>query len=202
MRRRPLSLLGSTLSILLLCAPSSCQPSQAAGEEAPPFTSTAGDAEQRDATAAPNDEDAITVEVNPLPGQHARGTITLSPVENGVAISGVIHGLRPSSRHGLHVHEHGDCSHPEGKSAGEHYAPEGNPHGPPSPHSHAGDLGNITADNNGTAAFSIIVPGDYLAAEGPSFRGRSIIVHERADDLHSQPSGASGARIGCGIIPQ
>ena len=34
----------------------------------------------------------------------------------------------------------------------------------------------------------------------PEIIGRSVIIHAMPDDFMTQPSGASGVRIGCGVI--
>jgi Cu-Zn family superoxide dismutase len=64
---------------------------------------------------------------------------------------------------------------------------------------HVGDLGNITADVSGQAQLEVVDP--QLELEGPnSIIGRAVAVHGKVDDLTSQPSGAAGARIACGVI--
>ncbi len=61
-------------------------------------------------------------------------------------------------------------------------------------------MGNIEADASGTAKLSY-VDHNLSLTDGPrSIIGRAVIVHERADDLKSQPSGDAGARIACGVI--
>ena len=66
------------------------------------------------------------------------------------------------------------------------------------PH-HAGDFGNVTADKNGNAKFEMVDPD--ISLEGAnSVMGRAVIVHAKADDLKSQPSGDAGDRASCGVI--
>lgn len=97
----------------------------------------------------------------------------------------------------VHVHEFGDCTASDTKSAGEHFAPEGDPHGGPrAPAHHAGDLGNLEADATGKAHLDLTVD----APERGMLLGRAVIVHQKEDDLESQPSGNAGARIACGVI--
>lgn len=107
----------------------------------------------------------------------------------------------PPGEHAVHIHEVGDCSSPDGKSAGGHFNPGGHAHGgPDAPEHHAGDLGNMMVgeDGTGTATFHsadlTLAPGDY------SVVGRALVIHEKADDFTSQPTGAAGGRIGCGVI--
>ena len=85
-------------------------------------------------------------------------------------------------------------------SAGGHFNPDGHQHaGPDAENRHEGDLGNITADASGKAHYDRV--DARLALGGRhSIIGRSVIVHEKADDLKSQPAGNAGARVACGAI--
>lgn len=98
----------------------------------------------------------------------------------GVVVDGVIDGLTPGL-HGLHVHETGDVS--QGcASLGEHYNPRGSPHGAPTDdiiHRHAGDLGNVRADDSGRATFRFIDP----VLEVWDIIGRSVVITENSDDF-------------------
>jgi superoxide dismutase, Cu-Zn family len=117
-----------------------------------------------------------------------------------VIVSGRITGLSPGP-HGFHIHEKGNCTAPDGSSAGPHFNPGTMKHGGPATDvRHGGDLGNITADAGGVAEFTIAVAGISLGAEPTSVIGRSIIVHAKPDDLKTDPSGSSGARLACGLI--
>ena len=112
---------------------------------------------------------------------------------------GTIEGLTPGD-HGFHVHQYGDVSAADGTSAGGHFNPQSQPHaGPDDAHRHVGDLGNITANENGVAEISFI--DNELSMEGKnSILGRGLIVHADADDLTSQPTGAAGPRVGMAVI--
>jgi Cu-Zn family superoxide dismutase len=103
--------------------------------------------------------------------------------------------------HGLHVHEIGDCSSEDFKSAGGHFNPMEVPHGgPEDAERHAGDLGNIECDQDGVCHLEIETSG-LTVEDGPeSVVGRAVILHEKTDDLVSQPTGAAGARLACGVI--
>jgi superoxide dismutase, Cu-Zn family len=103
--------------------------------------------------------------------------------------------------HGLHIHEKGDCSAPDASSAGAHFNPTGNPHaGPMDLKHHNGDFGNITIGPDGKGHLELT--SDMLTVKpGPnSVVGKSVVFHEKADDLKSQPSGDAGGRLGCGVI--
>jgi Cu-Zn family superoxide dismutase len=103
--------------------------------------------------------------------------------------------------HGLHVHEKGDCSDPEAKSAGGHFNPTGMEHaGPMDEKHHAGDLGNIEVKADGTGHLEI-TSRMLTVKEGPnSVVGRAVIFHEKVDDLKTQPTGNAGGRLACGVI--
>jgi len=105
---------------------------------------------------------------------------------------------------GVHIHEYGDCSHLEAKSAGGHWNPSKEPHGTWGGESfHSGDIGNIKTDKNGKGSLEVLdVFGRWsLGGEKTtSVLNKSIIVHAGRDDMTTQPSGAAGKRIGCGVI--
>lgn len=138
------------------------------------------------------------VTLKPTKGNKVTGTVTFAVVSDGVKIVADIDGLTPG-KHGLHVHEFGDCSAPDGSSAGGHFNPTKNDHGAPdTADRHVGDLGNITADENGHAHFERVDKVIALKGEN-NVIGRSMIVHEKADDF-SQPVGNAGGRLACGVI--
>jgi superoxide dismutase, Cu-Zn family len=117
-------------------------------------------------------------------------------------IKGTITGLKPGE-HGFHIHEFGDMS--KGcESMGGHYNPDGVDHGDIE-QGHVGDLGNITADESGTANFSIQANRVELIGDR-SVVGRGIVVHADQDDLgnggddESLKTGNAGDRLACGVI--
>lgn len=122
--------------------------------------------------------------------------------KDGMRLKLEISGLKAQSEHGIHVHEKGDCSAPDATSAGPHFSLAGQQHGAMHGESHAGDLGNITADAAGKVSTTMTIPDSKLTlGPGPlSVVGRALVVHAKADDLKSQPAGDSGPRIACGVI--
>lgn len=132
-------------------------------------------------------------------GHKAKGSVKFTAENGGVRVVADLTGLAPGE-HGFHIHQNGDCSAPDGSSAGGHYNPTGEPHGGPnSEHHHVGDLGNITADASGNAKMDQVF--SFLSLSGTnSIVGHAVIVHQGKDDLTSQPSGAAGPRVGCGVI--
>jgi Cu-Zn family superoxide dismutase len=151
------------------------------------------------AMAAPAPATRAVAQLHPLGGSGVSGTVTFAPVAGGVQVSARLSGLTPGA-HGFHVHEFGDCSAPDGTSAGGHFNPAGEPHGGPTDaHRHAGDMGNVTAGADGTATLEYV--DSHLSFEGAtSVLGRGVIVHARADDLKTQPTGNAGGRVACGVI--
>ena len=105
---------------------------------------------------------------------------------------------------GIHIHQYGDCSDLESKSAGGHWNPTEETHGMWSQGSfHSGDLGNIKTDKNGKGSFELLdVFGRWSLdkEKTTSVLNKAIIIHAGMDDMTSQPSGAAGERIGCGVI--
>lgn len=137
--------------------------------------------------------------LQPAAGQDVQGEVLFRETDQGVRVQVVAHGLTPGM-HGFHVHEIGDCSAPDFESAGAHFAPAGHPHGAPAAESHAGDLGNVEADANGTVETVIMARHVELDPGQRSIVGRAIVIHAQPDDLTSQPSGNAGARVACGVI--
>jgi Cu-Zn family superoxide dismutase len=154
---------------------------------------------QTPATKSTASSKAIAV-LHPTAGNKVNGTVTFMPVAEGVQIHAEIEGLTPG-KHGFHVHEFGDCSAADATSAGAHFNPTGQPHaGPDTVARHAGDMGNIEADASGNAKLDYVDRQISLANDTKSVIGRSVVVHAKPDDLKTQPSGDSGARIACGVI--
>ena len=125
-----------------------------------------------------------------------KGTLLLRQQGKDVMVTGEVSGLKPGD-HGFHIHQFGDLRAADGASVGGHFNPDGHEHGGVDSHArHAGDLGNIKADKNGVAKVNVKAEGLMLHF----VLGRSLVVHADPDDLKTQPSGNSGARIGVGVI--
>ena len=128
-----------------------------------------------------------------------KGTIHFRKRPGGVQVQGTVTGLAPGT-HGFHVHEFGDCSLPDFTSAGGHFNPTQEPHGGPTADKrHEGDMGNIQAGADGSA--SVDYTDSRMAFKGDdSILGRGVIVHAKADDFKTQPTGDAGGRVACGVI--
>jgi superoxide dismutase, Cu-Zn family len=129
----------------------------------------------------------------------AKGVIHFTQTGDGVEIVGEISGLKPG-KHGFHIHEFGDVSSENPKCHGGHFNPDKKKHGGPTDEErHVGDLGNITANGRGIAEIRMM--DRLIRLSGPrSIIGRSVILHAKADDLKSQPSGDAGDRIAGGVV--
>ena len=129
------------------------------------------------------------------------GQMFLRPVDGGVQVYGKLMNLTPGQTVALHIHETGSCA-DMGKAAGGHFNPDNKPHAHPDDmNGHAGDLPNLTANADGTATINYVNKKISAADAGKySVNRLAFIVHSGPDDYTSQPSGASGDRIACGII--
>jgi superoxide dismutase, Cu-Zn family len=138
--------------------------------------------------------------LHPTAGSKVSGTVTFTPVADGVQVHAEIGGLTPG-KHGFHIHEFGDCSAADASSAGAHFNPTNQPHaGPDTAARHEGDMGNVEADASGNAKLHYVDRQISLTNDAKSAIGRSVVVHAKPDDLKTQPAGDSGARIACGVI--
>jgi Cu-Zn family superoxide dismutase len=132
------------------------------------------------------------------------GTAAFKESKDGkeLSITVKLKGL-PFGDHAVHIHQNPVCDAPDFKGAGGHFNPDAKQHGTMNPMGHhAGDMPQniaIGEDHTGQITFKV----DYLtlAAGAPnSVLGHSIMVHEKADDMKTDPTGNAGNRIACGVI--
>lgn len=133
------------------------------------------------------------------PGERVKGHFEAMDEDDQIKIKVQVTGLKPNTKHGFHIHENGICEGPEYKTAGGHFNPYKLPHGAPHMKSHLGDLGNLEADKKGVAEKEITI-AKHESDDLQKIIGKALIVHEKADDMKTQPTGNAGGRIGCGII--
>lgn len=146
--------------------------------------------------------ESISATLNPTQGNTARGTVVFTAAGSGkVKVDVQLTQLPKAGEYGMHIHEKGDCSAADATSAGPHFNPTGSKHGSRTgTERHAGDLGNVKADDKGAVRESFDISGITLDQSPTGIAGRSVVLHAKADDLTSQPAGESGARIACGAI--
>ena len=149
-------------------------------------------------SAAPTGKTAVA-KLMPTQGNNTRGEITFTQDAKGVHVTGSFTGLA-FGEHGFHIHEKGDCSAPDGSSAGGHFNPTSSHHAArDAAERHTGDLGNLKADPYGMGRLDFI--DEKISLDGPnSIIGKAVIIHEKADDFQTQPTGNAGSRLACGVI--
>lgn len=146
----------------------------------------------------------LVVPIKTSTGEDA-GTATFTPTKKGVHLKVDLKNL-PVGEHGVHIHGSPHCDGPDFKTAGGHFNPTNKQHGFQNPQGHhAGDLPQnviVGEGHVGLANFNL----DYISLDpaAPSSivanGGTSIVVHEKADDMKTDPAGNSGNRIACGVI--
>ncbi|CAN5764891.1 hypothetical protein BH20CHL3_BH20CHL3_08990 [soil metagenome] len=169
----------------------------------------------QDATPAASPESALEIELLNVDSEPV-GSAILTESDGGVEITVTVEGLEPGD-HGIHIHEMGACD-PEGDtpfaSAGDHFNPTDAVHGPgpatgATPEAdmieaHAGDLGNITVADDGSGTLTLTTDRVTLAPDAENSlagaNGSALVIHVDPDDLATDPDGASGDRIACGVL--
>jgi len=131
------------------------------------------------------------------------GTAVIWDQVSGVALELQLHDLTPGE-HAIHFHQVPKCEAPDFKSAGGHFNPENKKHGFDNPEGHhAGDMKNFTVPTSGTTRKIHLEVSDVTLKDGPHSlmtNGAAIVVHAKADDYKTDPSGNSGDRVACGVI--
>ncbi len=196
-------LIHTTLFLASALAVTACK--QDAGYDAAPApeAATPATAPADPAAPPPMETTSATARLSPTKDSQVAGSVTFTMVDGGLRANGQLSGLKPNSEHGFHIHETGDCSAPDGSSAGGHFNPGHAYHGAVTadPH-HGGDMPNIKADAQGNATIDGPVSSNVNLGKGDDFDiiGRGLIVHADPDDYTSQPTGNAGARLACGVI--
>ncbi|MBX2846329.1 MAG: superoxide dismutase family protein [Saprospiraceae bacterium] len=135
-------------------------------------------------------------------GSTLTGDALFTQVDDQVTLKLTIENASPGI-HAAHIHQNGDCSSEDGKSAGGHWNPTEHDHGKwGEGQFHKGDIGNIKVGEDGKGSIELTtdlwaIGGDDAAK---NVLGKSIIVHAKADDFATQPTGNAGGREGCGVI--
>ncbi|CTP86432.1 superoxide dismutase [Xanthomonas translucens pv. arrhenatheri] len=201
MRTLPTVLFLATTLALGACKREAPAAADAPAAAATPATTPAPAAEP--APAAMPAQAAASAALSPTQGNQVAGEVKFETVDGAVHVTGTITGLKPNSEHGFHIHEFGDCSAPDGSSAGGHFNPAKSEHGQASsdPH-HGGDMPNLKADADGKATIDAPVSNNVNIGKGDGFDilNHAVIVHADPDDYKTQPTGNAGGRLACGVI--
>lgn len=132
-------------------------------------------------------------------GTQVQGTAKFIQTGKNVEMDLMVYKLSPGI-HAVHIHEKGDCSATDASSAGGHWNPAKDDHGKwDTKHFHMGDIGNITANNEGSVRFVFNTDKWCLGCnnESKNIIGKSLVIHASADDFHTQPTGNAGGRVAC-----
>ena len=158
----------------------------------------AGSTEQE----AQEDERTAKATMESASGSNASGEVTFTEENGSVRMELTVENL-PAGEHAVHLHEHGDCSAEDASSAGGHWNPTMKPHGKRGSGTafHKGDIDNMSVGDDGKGTLSMTIEGWSIGGpDSTNIVGKSVIIHEKADDFTSQPSGDAGSRISCGVI--
>jgi len=138
-------------------------------------------------------------------GSEVTGEVTFTDMGDGkIELKVSIKNASPGS-HAIHLHQNGDCSADDATSAGGHWNPAEVKHGNRAKDAkfHAGDIDNLEVGEDGAGTMEMVVEGWTIGgSDATNILGKAVIIHAGADDFESQPSGAAGARVACGVIKQ
>jgi Cu-Zn family superoxide dismutase len=141
--------------------------------------------------------------INGKSGTSVTGTATFTQTGDNKVRMVLNIDKAPQGVHGIHLHQNGNCDAPDASSAGPHWNPTKQPHGNrEAGNHHMGDLPNLTVGADGRGRAEMEVEGWTIGGSDTTTNivNHAIVIHAKADDYKTQPSGDSGDRIGCGVI--
>ena len=145
----------------------------------------------------------IIINLESKSDSNVAGTVVFTENNGEVKMVALLSNLE-EGEHAIHLHDKADCSSTDGKSAGGHWNPTGQPHGKwgDATGFHKGDIGNFKADANGNGTITFVTDQWCIGCDDDTKNiiGKGVIVHQGTDDYTSQPSGAAGSRVSCGGI--
>jgi len=148
-------------------------------------------------------ENSVKITLEPKSNSQVNGTATFTEKKGVVTLEAKITGLK-TGVHAIHIHEKADCSAGDATSAGGHWNPTHVKHGKwGDAEHHKGDIGNFTANDKGEATVTFTTDQWCIGCGDPNkdILNKGLIVHDKADDFVTQPTGNAGGRVACaGII--
>jgi Cu-Zn family superoxide dismutase len=165
---------------------------------------TSADKKENKAELGLKGKGVAKAELEAKSGSKLKGKVTFTDDGKNGIVMRIDVSDAPPGIHAVHIHDKGDCSSPDGKSAGDHWNPMHEPHGKwgaEANHYHLGDIGNLEVKPDGKGTLTLETT--KWSAGGGAMNdviGHAVIVHGGVDDFTTQPTGNAGPRIGCGVI--
>lgn len=182
------------LFITLFLFLSACNSGSKQGDE--------GQNDSQEEQEAQDDKLTAKATMEPASESNVSGEANFTEEDGTVLFELSVENLTPGE-HAVHLHEKGDCSADDASSAGGHWNPTMKPHGKREAGGsfHQGDIANMTVGDDGKGSLQLSIEGWSIGgADSVNIVGKSVIIHDKADDFTSQPAGNAGSRISCGVI--
>lgn len=152
-------------------------------------------------SCSPTSKKELKVDFTAATGTSVTGTAVFTEQDGKVKFEAHVRGLTPGE-HAIHIHEKADCA-GTFESAGGHWNPTFKKHGKwGEGEYHRGDIGNFTVDDSGHGEIKFETDEWCIGCDDSAkdILGKSLIVHEKADDYTTQPTGNAGGRMACSAL--